>query len=53
MHLQHPELQEADFKWALSQMDGLIDVSAEDLQDIYEFAVERAQARAETKKTAP
>lgn len=49
-HLQHPELQEADFKWALSQMDGLIDVSAEDLQDIYEFAVERAQSRAEAEK---
>lgn len=47
-HLQHPELKEEDFKWALSQMDGLIDVSAEDLQDIYEFAVERAQARVET-----
>lgn len=50
-HLQHPELLEADFKWALNQMDGLIDVSAEDLQDIYEFAVERAQARAESAKT--
>ena len=46
-HLQHPELLEEDFKWALSQMDGLIDVSAEDLVDIYEFALERAQARKE------
>jgi CBS-domain-containing membrane protein len=44
-HQQHSELLEADFKWALSQMDGLIDVSAEDLVDIYEFALERAQSR--------
>jgi CBS-domain-containing membrane protein len=50
-NLQHPELLEEDFKWALSQMDGLIDVSAEDLLDIYEFAVERAQARSEAAKT--
>lgn len=50
-HQQHSELLEEDFKWALSQMDGLIDVSAEDLLDIYEFAVERAQARAEAAKT--
>jgi len=50
-NLQHPELREEDFKWALSQMDGLIDVSAEDLLDIYEFAVERAQARSEAAKT--
>jgi hypothetical protein len=28
-------------------MDGLIDVSAEDLVDIYEFALERAQSRRE------
>jgi CBS-domain-containing membrane protein len=42
---QHSELLEEDFKWALSQMDGLIDVSAEDLVDIYEFALERAQSR--------
>jgi CBS-domain-containing membrane protein len=44
---QHSELLEDDFKWALSQMDGLIDVSAEDLVDIYEFALERAQNRRE------
>lgn len=48
---QYPELLEEDFKWALSQMDGLIDVNAEDLVDIYEFAVERAQSRIE--KQAP
>jgi CBS-domain-containing membrane protein len=44
-HQQHSELLEEDFKWALSQVDGLIDVSAEDLVDIYEFALERAQSR--------
>jgi len=50
-HQQYSELHEEDFKWALSQMDGLIDVSTEDLVDIYEFAVERAQSRLE--KQAP
>lgn len=44
-HRQHPELNEEDFKWAVSQMDGLIDISTEDLIDIYEFALERAQQR--------
>ncbi|HSG93405.1 MAG TPA: HPP family protein [Methylotenera sp.] len=42
---QHSELLEEDFNWALSQMDGVIDVSAEDLVDIYEFPLERAQTR--------
>ena len=46
-HLLYPELLEEDVKWALSQMDGLIDVSAEDLVDIYEFALAHAQARKE------
>lgn len=46
-HQQYPVLLEEDFKWALNQMDGLIDVSTEDLIDIYEFAVERAQKRSE------
>jgi len=31
----------------LSQMDGFIDVSAEDLVDLYEFAVERAESRSQ------
>lgn len=44
-HQHHSGLLEEDFKWALSQMDGLIDVSAEDLVDIYEFATEHAQNR--------
>jgi len=42
-HKEFPVLQEDDFKWALGQMDGFIDVSAEDLVDLYEFAVERAE----------
>ena len=44
-HHQNLTLSAEDFKWALSQMDGLIDVTEEDLVDIYEFAVERAEQR--------
>lgn len=44
-HRQYPALSADDFKWALGQMDGLIDVTEEDLVDIYEFAVERAEQR--------
>ncbi len=44
-HTPYAELKEEDFKWALVQMDGVIDVSAEDLVDLYEFAVEHAQSR--------
>ena len=44
-HNQYPALTGEDFKWALNQMDGLIDVTEEDLVDIYEFAVERAEQR--------
>jgi CBS domain-containing membrane protein len=39
-------LSEADFGWALDQMDGVIAVSEEDLVDLYEFALEHAQKRA-------
>ena len=46
-HAQYPELLEEDVKWALRQMDGLIDVNEEDLVDIYEFAVEHAEKRRE------
>ncbi len=42
---QYAELLEEDFHWALSQMDGVVDVSAEDLVDIYEFALERTEQR--------
>lgn len=40
-----PKLTEADFGWALDQMDGVIAVTEEDLVDLYEFAVEHAQKR--------
>lgn len=41
----YAELTEDDFKWALGQIDGVIDVSTEDLVDLYEFAVEHAQEK--------
>jgi CBS-domain-containing membrane protein len=41
-HQYYPKLKEDDFIWALSQMDDFIDISEEDLVDLYEFAVERA-----------
>ncbi len=40
-----PQLADSDIEWALSQMDGIVDVSKEDLLDIYELAVEHALAR--------
>jgi CBS-domain-containing membrane protein len=33
-----------DIKWALQQMDSVIDVSAEDIASIYQLAAEHAQA---------
>jgi len=42
-----PALNEDNFKWAISQMDGIIDVTEEDLVDLYEFAVEHANAAKE------
>ncbi len=44
-HTPYSELKEEDFKWALSQMDGVIDVNVEDLVDLCEFATEHAQSR--------
>lgn len=41
----YPKLTEADFSWALDQMDGVIAVTEEDLVDLYEFAAEHAQKR--------
>lgn len=38
------KLTEEDCKWALEQMDGLLDVSVEDLVDLYELAAEHAQS---------
>lgn len=43
------KLTEADFGWALDQMDGVIAVAEEDLVDLYEFAVEHAQKRVREK----
>lgn len=45
LHPQSIKLNEKDFAWALGKIDALIDVTEEDLVDIYEFAVEHAQAR--------
>jgi CBS-domain-containing membrane protein len=42
----YPQLNETDYAWALTQMDGVIDVSSEDLVDLYEFAAEHAKNRA-------
>jgi CBS domain-containing membrane protein len=44
-HKPYPELKEEDYQWALSQIDGVIDVSTEDLVDLYEFAAEHAKNR--------
>lgn len=38
-------LTEADFQWALSQIEAVIDVSETDLVDLYEFAIEHAEQR--------
>jgi CBS-domain-containing membrane protein len=45
----YAELKEDDFKWALGQIDGVIDVSTEDLVDLYEFAVEHAKNKKVTR----
>jgi CBS-domain-containing membrane protein len=45
------DLEVDDIEWALEQMDGIIDVSKEDLVDIYELAVEHAEARRNTRPT--
>jgi CBS domain-containing membrane protein len=39
------QLERADIEWALTQMDGVIDVSEEDLVDIYELAIKHARNR--------
>lgn len=44
-HPSFVSLNEEDFKYALRQMDGVIAVSEEDLVDLYEFALEHAQAK--------
>ncbi len=44
-------LEQADLEWALEQLDSVIDVSEEDLTEIYRLALQRAQTR--TKNTRP
>lgn len=43
--LPYAELKEGVLNWALGQIDGVIDVNAEDIVNLYEFAVEHAQNR--------
>lgn len=43
--VKQTQLTEEDFEWALGKMDGFVDVSKEDLLDIYEFALEHAAQR--------
>lgn len=38
------KLTETDFQWALGQMDGLVDVSVEDLVDLVKLATKHAQS---------
>jgi CBS domain-containing membrane protein len=42
---KHVPLEQADIEWALIQMDGVIDISEEDLVEIYELAIKHAQNR--------
>ncbi|BBJ24413.1 HPP family protein [Candidatus Nitrotoga sp. AM1P] len=42
---KHVQIAQADIEWALTQMDGIIDVSEEDLVDIYELAIKHARNR--------
>jgi CBS domain-containing membrane protein len=39
------KVEAQDIEWALTQMDGVIDVSEEDLLEIFRLAMEKAQAR--------
>jgi CBS domain-containing membrane protein len=39
------ELDAADIEWALSRMDGVIDVNEEDLLEIYQLAAEHVRSR--------
>lgn len=40
---KHAQLERADIEWALTQMDGVIDVSEEDLVEIFELAIKHAR----------
>lgn len=53
-HAQDPlRLEEEDITWALSQMDGIVAATEEDLMDVYELALERALARRAQHNVAP
>ncbi len=41
-------LEQGDLEWALEKMDSVIDISEEDLAEIYKLALRRAQERNET-----
>lgn len=41
--------EQSDVEWALQQLDSVIDVSEEDLMEIYELAQQRAQTRLQDK----
>lgn len=43
--LKYVQLERADIEWALTQMDGVIDISEEDLIDIYKLAIKHARNR--------
>ncbi len=43
-------LEQSDLEWALQQMDSMIDVSEEDLAEIYRLALEHAQIRTESEQ---
>ena len=40
-------LEQTDLEWALKQLDSMIDVSEEDLAEIYKLALQHAQTRTE------
>lgn len=44
-------LEKTDFTWALNQIDSVIDVSEDDLAEIYRLALQQAQARMESVHT--
>ncbi len=44
-------LEQPDLEWALEQLDSVIDVSEEDLAEIYTLALQHAQARMEGAKS--
>jgi CBS domain-containing membrane protein len=44
-------LERADIEWAASHMDGVIDVSVEDLEEIYELAAQHARGRGKERGT--